>query len=481
MKIKTDVMGTKINLNQRIVSEKVQESMNRLSTGLRINSAKDDAAGLSVSTRLKAFSLSNNKGIENIKNGIDLYKTMDGGLSTIEDMLQRLRELTIQSKNGVLSESDRKSLQTEANQIIEAIDGVARNTIYNNVKGINSSLVNLDGVNDYVKLDESLDNILTSNHTIEASFSIEGLTGTEREVVFGFQGRHHGIQLFPDGRIGFQTWFKNTGALSIFTPHNFTKEGEFYDVSGVVDNDNREIRLYVNGKEVSRSAFPDGDTLEEYASFSGRGELKMGMGSNPDDPYGFPFEGNIKYGKIYSTALTDEEVKNNYYGYETRNGLVGEWNADDAAGTTMYNNLVGADGTLLNGASVINENVKIRTGSKIEDVLKVDLTNVSSNKLGIRDLNLTDINAIEKIDSALQRVLGEHSRIGSTINRMSFRLDQLNVSQQTNSQATSRITDANMAEESSIITKEQIKLQTTILMMQKNYRHRESAVSLLRG
>ena len=109
-------------------------SMERLSTGIRINSAKDDAAGLAISTRMTANIRGMAAAIRNSNDGISLTQTAEGSLSAIQSNLQRIRELAVQSANSGNSASDRASLNLEAQQMITEIDRVASNSAFNGSK-----------------------------------------------------------------------------------------------------------------------------------------------------------------------------------------------------------------------------------------------------------------------------------------------------------------------------------------------------------
>ena len=117
-------------------------SMERLSTGIRINSAKDDAAGLAISTRMTANIRGMAAAIRNSNDGISLTQTAEGSLSAIQNNLQRIRELAVQSANSGNSQSDRNSLNLEAQQMITEIDRVAANAAFNGSKLLDGSFKN---------------------------------------------------------------------------------------------------------------------------------------------------------------------------------------------------------------------------------------------------------------------------------------------------------------------------------------------------
>jgi flagellin len=117
-------------------------SMERLSTGVRINTAKDDAAGLAISTRMSANIRGISAAIRNANDGISLTQTAEGSLSVIGDNLQRIRELAVQSSNTGNSVSDRSALNSESNQLISEITRVADNSAFNGIKLLDGTFQN---------------------------------------------------------------------------------------------------------------------------------------------------------------------------------------------------------------------------------------------------------------------------------------------------------------------------------------------------
>jgi flagellin len=119
-------------------------SMERLSTGIRINSAKDDAAGLAISTRMTANIRGMATAIRNSNDGISLTQTAEGSLSAIQNNLQRIRELAVQSANSGNSQSDRDSLNLESKQLISEIDRVSTNSAFNGSKLLDGTFKDQD-------------------------------------------------------------------------------------------------------------------------------------------------------------------------------------------------------------------------------------------------------------------------------------------------------------------------------------------------
>jgi flagellin len=120
-------------------NEKMQQSMERLSSGLRINSAADDAAGMAVSNKMESQLRGMNVAIRNSQDGISLVQTAEAGMSEITNMIIRMRELSVQMNNGVYTESDRANAQLEVDALLAEIDKIATNTAFNDVKVLDGS------------------------------------------------------------------------------------------------------------------------------------------------------------------------------------------------------------------------------------------------------------------------------------------------------------------------------------------------------
>jgi flagellin len=142
------VIGTNISaLRSANASSKasnmLQQSMERLSTGKRINSAKDDAAGLAIASRMTSQVKSMAVAIRNANDGISMAQTAEGALGEVTNMLQRMKELATQSANGTLGTSERAALQAETKQLISQINDIAKTTNFNGVNLLDGSVNNL--------------------------------------------------------------------------------------------------------------------------------------------------------------------------------------------------------------------------------------------------------------------------------------------------------------------------------------------------
>jgi flagellin len=129
--INTNVSALRAQNNSRVANQMQSQAMERLSSGKRINSAKDDAAGLAIATRMDASARGLTQAIRNANDGISLAQTADSAAGSIADILVRMRDLAMQASTGTLGDDDRTAIQTEVTALIAQIDDVATRTTFN--------------------------------------------------------------------------------------------------------------------------------------------------------------------------------------------------------------------------------------------------------------------------------------------------------------------------------------------------------------
>ncbi|WPB57770.1 flagellin [Xylophilus sp. GOD-11R] len=137
--INTNIASMTAQRNLASSQTTLSTAMQRLSSGLRVNSAKDDAAGLAIAERMNTQVKGLTVASRNANDGISLAQTAEGALSKVGDMLQRMRELAVQAGNATNSASDRKALQAEVSQLSSEIDRVAKTTTFNGTKILDGS------------------------------------------------------------------------------------------------------------------------------------------------------------------------------------------------------------------------------------------------------------------------------------------------------------------------------------------------------
>jgi flagellin len=139
MTINTNVASLNAQRNLNTSQASLATSLQRLSSGLRINSAKDDAAGLAISERLNSQIRGDNVAMRNANDAISLMQVADGGASQISDNLQRMRELAVQAANGTLNSGDRANLAVEFTALSNEVGRLSQATTYNSVDLLNSA------------------------------------------------------------------------------------------------------------------------------------------------------------------------------------------------------------------------------------------------------------------------------------------------------------------------------------------------------
>lgn len=132
--IGTNIAALRASNANTSASLSLQQSMERLSTGKRINSASDDAAGLAISNSMTSQINGMSQGIRNANDGIAMAQTADGALEEVTNMMQRIRELAVQGGSGTYSDDDRANMQTEVDQLATQIGSILSNTEFNGVK-----------------------------------------------------------------------------------------------------------------------------------------------------------------------------------------------------------------------------------------------------------------------------------------------------------------------------------------------------------
>ncbi len=177
--INTNMSALVANKNLTEQSEKLDQAMSRLSSGLRINSAADDVAGSAIASKMESQIRSLGVAIRNGHDAISMTQTAEGALGEIENILQRVRELAVQAGNSSLSTVDRQAIQDEVTALVSEVDQISSNTNFNGVKlldGSNDTITFQTGINAGESLDVALGNASSSAIGLEGSQGVAKLT-----------------------------------------------------------------------------------------------------------------------------------------------------------------------------------------------------------------------------------------------------------------------------------------------------------------
>ena len=178
--INTNIKALSAQDSSRIAEKNLSTAMQRLSTGLRINSAKDDAAGLAIATRMTAQVRGMSMAIRNANDGISMTQTAEGAIGQVADMLQRMRELSVQASSGTLTGTDRAALQTEVAQLKKEIDSIASKTTFNTIKLLDGTAKNVvlqTGTNAGDQMTIGFDSVKTKDIGVAGQLAVSSIGG----------------------------------------------------------------------------------------------------------------------------------------------------------------------------------------------------------------------------------------------------------------------------------------------------------------
>ena len=179
--INTNLKALDAQASMGNVERKMKASMERLSTGLRINSAKDDAAGLAITNRMTSQIRGYAVAIRNSNDGLSMSQTAEGAMGQVNSMLQRMRELAVQAGNGAVTDADRSSMQLEVDELKAEIQNIATKTNHNNIKLLDGSAGDIQlqtGVNANDRMKIGFDSMQTKDIGMGSRASLSAVGGT---------------------------------------------------------------------------------------------------------------------------------------------------------------------------------------------------------------------------------------------------------------------------------------------------------------
>jgi flagellin len=258
--INTNIMS--LNAQRQLdKSQRAQnQAMERLSSGLRVNSAKDDAAGLSIATGMESQTRGLNQAIRNANDGISMAQTAEGAMDEMTNIMQRMRELAVQSANDTNSSSNRASIQKEVDQLYSELDRIANTTQFNGVVLLNGSSgqTNLQiGANSGESLSFSIDAVTTKDLNLNAVSGLGelngGRTGSVGTIIGNGDVTINGVSLSG-------MTINSTGAAGIATMINAKKgltgvtANAYNALNGTGNQDGVTSGLVINGKTLTNTA-----------------------------------------------------------------------------------------------------------------------------------------------------------------------------------------------------------------------------------
>jgi flagellin len=495
----------------------LQTSMERLSSGLRINSAKDDAAGQAIANRMSSQIKGLVQAQRNANDGISVAQTAEGALNQVNDNLQRIRELTVQAQNGTNSGEDLGSIQDEINQRLEEVNRISRETSFNGVDVLASDqeltiqVGSQDGQKITLNLREitgttlGLDNFDVTNKTLDtsklaatpttqtvaASLNIEdatfvdGATAAAYDVYVETADPTHIIVVNQDSGEGFEaTYNATTGALE-FDSSSAVGDGTGGDViaadvgtdytaaAGNVDVGGGRT---VTAADLNAGSFIDSNasaTPELYANELGELVVTLDSGATYHDATVDMTAGSPTYGQVSfdsSAAATNSTTT-----------LTAQLDEVSDPTTTVAINTSGISATVANAQVFVHsEGGYVVKGEDTSGQTVYYQANVDATTGAVTLGDQLNADPLATLDSALANVDSLRSELGAIQNRFEAAIDNLGTTSTNLSAARSRIEDADYAVEVSNMTRAQILQQAGTSVLAQANQVPQTVLSLLR-
>ena len=452
--------------------------MQRLSSGLRINSAKDDAAGLAISDRMTSQIRGLNQATRNANDGISLAQTAEGAMQESTNILQRIRELSVQSANATNSTSDRQSLQAEVEQLISELDRIATSTTFNNLPVLDGSYIAQAfqvGPNAGNTISFGIAGIRSGQighlASAEGDTAVTAAAATDISITIGDNGTPKVISssanfaveddIYRDGNSAYAkaAAIKDAGIFGLIVSASTT--GDTAAIAGdtvvPVSGADVDYSVDVNGVTIS-TTIPAGESLtgSELASLINDVATQTGVEASYDTT-------------THKMTLTASDGRNIVIANET-NGT-GLATGDFAA--TLYGTL-----TLKASASIPLGGTTATIGFTTTDI-PVDITE------GVDVVDITSLDganeAMLRVDAALAAVDSSRGELGAIQNRFESTISNLQNVAENLTAARSRIRDADIAQETSEMTKSNILQQAGVSILTQANQSTQMALQLLQG
>jgi flagellin len=480
--------------NQLSSSQRINDqALERLSSGLRINSAKDDAAGLAISTRFQSQISGINIAERNANDGISLAQTAEGALEETTNILQRIRDLSVQSANSTNSASDRSALQGEVNQLKQEVDRIATSTAFNGL------------------------NLLDGSFTAQ-NFQVGANAGQTISVsVAGARGADLGNNAVNDVNATVNAGTGSTTAAATGLPANNTIIAQNLTISGpegpaavAVDlGDSAEtVAQKINDESGVTGVTAEATTTATLSGLSADGTVSFSLGSGGDaatisaavtlsdlsalatvinDTAGTTgITAEATGGSLVLTQADGKDIRLADF-VNSGTGTVDLAGTDGATAEELTSG--GTDSSIVSGELTLNSSGAFTAtsdqtaaaGSVFNNAAAGDV--VGSTLDSVSSIDIGDVagasSAIAIADAALQQISGIRADLGAVQNRFDSTISNLATTSENLSAANSRILDADFAAETANLAKSQVLQQAGISVLAQANARPQQVLSLL--
>ena len=465
MVVQHNMQAANANRMLNVTTSAQSKSTEKLSSGYRINRAADDAAGLTISEKMRKQIRGLDQASTNAQDGVSSVQTAEGALTEVHSMLQRMNELATQAANGTNSkDSDRQAIQDEIDQLTTEIDRVSETTKFNEtylLKGeAGTKTINMKAH------DAGLKGTLTDNGDGTATFVMDALKDGDSVSIGG--------KTYTIGS-------KKADVATVFDA-KITKADDKFTVNG------QEITIVANysaaGKDADQKA-------GKYAVADAKALVKDGA--------------TVKFGTDEYKVMTDGDTdgiddtdasvisKDVAYGLASKELLAANQIGDTKGSAKVANANAGAkaDGSFkitTGQAEVANSlsfSLHVGADADMTNKIQVNIDAMDSASLGIKGLNVKDASgnaatyAVDAISDAISKVSSQRSSLGAVQNRLEHTINNLDNVVENTTSAESRIRDTDMAEEMVNYSKNNILAQAGQSMLAQANQSNQGVLSLL--
>ena len=459
------------------VTSNLEKSFERLSSGLRINSAADDSAGLAITERMEAQIRGMDQARRNSADAVSLVQTVESGLGEVNGILQRLRELSVQAANDTNTAADRETLDSEASQLISSLDQIASSTEFNGQKvldGTTSSLTFQTGANN--QSDQSITVNLGGVRAgqLGQMATETGAASVDGSAISGSATGVGAVVINGDTVVASSTYGADVShvATSNEQENSAYAKAKAINASGVGVKANANATTSSVAYQAAGAAYTlqiNGTTVLQSSSASSQEELVNQINLHSETT---GVSAALNGGNIDMTASDGRNI----------NVAVTQGAASVTTGTTAqgFTTAASAQGTV---TLTSEDNITISDGGDHLGFTSADSITVDSNNLNT-SVDLTtragSLSSIDRIDSAIEKVLNLRGRMGAVQNRLETTSSNLASISENVTAAKGRIRDADFASEAANMTRNQILQQAASAMLSQANSAPNMALQLLR-
>ena len=463
MRLNHNSMAHTANNNLAAINNNLTKSMQRLSSGYKVNKSSDDPAAKAISQRMHSQLRGLSRAENNANDGISLIQTAEGALDEIHSILARIRELAVRGANEVYAEEDKDAMQDEIDQLRDELDRISETTDFNGRKLLNGEL-NKKGYTDAdaLKVGEIGGDIEPGEY---------GLTVT----ALGEQAKSS-ITPLADGKVISKD---EEGTLWINHFEIRIKEGmTATEVNEKIRNATSKIGIdyYDNGDLITQEY----GTKQHITVNASTEELKALFGADGSTTYGKDAEASFGANRVGFSETATVDTQGNRITVTDKDGFKMVYDIDpdateeDAAGGISA---VNATITVLSAGPMV-----LQIGNNEGQTLNVNISKTTAESLDIDKINVYTngyaSDAIERVDNAVAKISGIRSALGAYQNRLEHTVTNLESSSENLTSAVSRIQDTDMAEEITEYTQQNVLSQSALQMLLKSNARPEGLLQL---